>query len=258
MKISLTLVRTHVSLDVPESLGKRIRSLYPDQLLEGPPCAHLAVHPHSDGFRLSGPEEFDELVPDEPTALSQLLARINIAVLAATPLFAVHAGVVAAAGRAIALPAVSGTGKSTLVAACLRAGLTYVSDEALCLQWTDGAIVPYPRPLALSADSCRLLGIPAPSSHEQLLTVADLGAEYATGALRLEHIVLLDHTADQLRSAPRGQGAAAVLGRSFNHWRRPDRAFELAHELVRSASVWNLGRGTPATAAAQLVGLLSA
>jgi hypothetical protein len=257
---SLALLRTHVALDLPESLTKRIHELYPDQRtpIEGPPCARLVVQPHPEGFRLSGPDGFDELAPNEATALSQLLARINIAVLAATPMFAVHAGVVSAGSRVIALPAVSGTGKSTLVAACLRAGLTYVSDEALCLQWTDGAIVPYARPLALSPDSCRLLGIPVPPAGEQLLTVADLGAEYASEPLRLKHVVLLDHTADQLRPGARGDGAAALLGRSFNHWRRPGRAFELAHELVRGASVWHLGRGTPATAAAQLVGLLSA
>jgi hypothetical protein len=221
----------------------------------------LTVETRAESFRLSGragADSIDEWAPDESAALSQLLTRINIAVLGATPLFAVHAGVVAAGGRAIALPAVSGTGKTTLVAACLRAGLTYVSDEALCLQWTDGAIVPYQRPLALSADSCRLLGIPAPASGERLLSVADLGGRNATGPVRLEHVVLLDQTADRLRPGSRGNGAAALLGRSFNHWRRPERAFELAHELARGASVWHLGRGAPAATAAQLAELISA
>ena len=60
----------------------------------------------------------------------------------------VHAGVVAWRGRAIVLPGAAHTGKTTLVAALVRAGATYYSDEWAVLG-TDGRVWPYPRPLAI-------------------------------------------------------------------------------------------------------------
>jgi hypothetical protein len=70
----------------------------------------------------------------------------------------VHAGVVAAGGAAIAFPGPSGAGKTTLTVACLLAGLEYGSDEALCLDWETGAVLPYPRPLALTPAAAELAG----------------------------------------------------------------------------------------------------
>jgi hypothetical protein len=58
----------------------------------------------------------------------------------------VHAGVVSWAGRAILLPAPSGAGKTTLVAALLDRGAGYVSDEFAFLD-VGGHVHPYPRHL---------------------------------------------------------------------------------------------------------------
>jgi hypothetical protein len=56
----------------------------------------------------------------------------------------VHAGVVGWRGRAIVLPGRSMTGKSTLVAALVRRGATYYSDEFAVLA-DDGRVHPYAR-----------------------------------------------------------------------------------------------------------------
>ena len=64
----------------------------------------------------------------------------------------VHAGVVAVDGRAIVLPGPSRSGKSTLVAALVRAGATYFSDEFAPLR-DDGMVLPYQRPMKQRADS---------------------------------------------------------------------------------------------------------
>ncbi|MFQ5556835.1 MAG: hypothetical protein ACE5GB_04920, partial [Acidimicrobiales bacterium] len=60
----------------------------------------------------------------------------------------VHAGVVEWRGVGIAVPGRSMTGKSTLVAAAVRAGAGYLSDEFAILD-AGAAVHPYPRPLSL-------------------------------------------------------------------------------------------------------------
>lgn len=60
----------------------------------------------------------------------------------------VHAGVVAWRGRALVLPGRSHAGKSTLVAALVRSGARYYSDEYAVLD-AHGRVHPFPRPLAL-------------------------------------------------------------------------------------------------------------
>lgn len=194
--------------------------------------------------------------------LQQLAAGVNAAALQAADCFAVHAGAVAADGAVVAFPAESGGGKSTLTAACLRAGLDYVTDEALCLSWDDAAVRPYPRPLALGPWSARAVGVEPgdpETADETLLTAADLGARVATGPLRLAHVVLLDAAAAPgVAPLARSAAVAELLRRSFTHWRRPDRAFELAHAVVAEARVWTLGRADPATDAAAIRSLLAA
>jgi hypothetical protein len=204
-------------------------------------------------------------------ALPLVLAEINTTALAEADLFAVHAGAVARAGRVIAMPAVSGTGKSTLTAACLRAGLDYVSDEALCLDWETGAVTPYPRPIALSGWSAEALGLPPAADDdagtgagagagETLFTAADLGAATATGPLALAHVVLLQRErCDEpaaLEPLPRGEAVAEVLRRSFTSWRRPERAFALVHDVLGRVGTWRLTLGEPCAAADLLAHLL--
>jgi hypothetical protein len=60
----------------------------------------------------------------------------------------VHAGVVAHHGKAIVLPGLSFAGKTRLVAALVRAGAVYFSDEFAVLD-EDGRVRPYPKPLSL-------------------------------------------------------------------------------------------------------------
>jgi hypothetical protein len=60
----------------------------------------------------------------------------------------VHAGAVAWEGRALVLPGRSRSGKSELVAALVRAGAAYLSDEFAVFDG-DGLVHPYARPIAL-------------------------------------------------------------------------------------------------------------
>ena len=63
----------------------------------------------------------------------------------------VHAGVVGWRGQAIVIPGMSFSGKSTLVAALVRAGATYYSDEYAVFD-ARGRVHPFPTPLTLVDD----------------------------------------------------------------------------------------------------------
>jgi hypothetical protein len=197
-------------------------------------------------------------------AVAELVAHLNATALSRVDCLAVHAGVVARGGQVVAFPASSGSGKSTLVAACLRTGLDYVSDEALCIDWTTAAIRGYPRPIALSTWACTLLGLPGPEDStllERFATPAELTADLAPEPLTLAHIVLLDRqpgVSAELRPATRQETAAALLERSFTHWKHPERAFDLAHYLATTAQPWRLTLGDPRAAAPLLAGLFPA
>ncbi len=197
----------------------------------------------------------------------ELLTSLNDQALSRTRWFATHAGAVALGGRVVAFPGASGSGKSTLTAACLLRGFGYVSDEALCLE-PDGAVVPYLKPLALSAWSRDALGLvdagedlgasPGAAPGERLVRAADLGATLAAPPLRVTDIVLRERGALAFTQLPRRAGGAELLRRSFNHFRAPEAAFDLVHAVAATCRVWQLTCTDPLTAAELLAERLSA
>lgn len=92
--------------------------------------------------RVARTQDFDELC-------SRLEAHLELvtAFLAKECLF-VHAGVVDWQGKAIMIPGRSFSGKSSLVAALVKAGATYYSDEFAILD-SRGWVQPYPTPLSM-------------------------------------------------------------------------------------------------------------
>jgi hypothetical protein len=80
-------------------------------------------------------------------ALMQTQIRIYIGLKAPNRIF-VHAGAVGVNGRAVLLPGRSFSGKTSLVAAFVRAGATYLSDEYAVLD-ESGLVHPYPIPLSV-------------------------------------------------------------------------------------------------------------
>lgn len=89
-------------------------------------------------------------------ALEQFESDLDLYVAVHAPqrLF-VHAGVVGWRGRAIVIPGISHSGKTTLVAALLRAGASYYSDDHAVFD-LDGLVCPYPKPLFVrTALDCR-------------------------------------------------------------------------------------------------------
>lgn len=192
---------------------------------------------------------------------------LNARALRASSRLAVHAGVVARAGEALAVPGASGAGKSTLVAALGRHGWDYLSDEALCLGYDDALAWPYPRPLALAPDGLAALdppalgppalGRPGPDGHpvtSGLFAPGELGLRVGTAALPLRWVVLAarDPAADppRLVPAPAARAVPVLLERSFNAYTRPADALRLLGRALAAAQVWRLSyRDAPAAAA---------
>jgi len=95
---------------------------------------------YADAARLARTNEMGEI-------LESFEADVEWSVAAQAPkLIFVHAGVVGWQGRAILLPGRSGSGKTRLVEALVRAGATYYSDEYAILD-ARGRVHPFARPL---------------------------------------------------------------------------------------------------------------
>jgi hypothetical protein len=106
--------------------------------------------------------------------------RMHAAFAAPAHVF-IHAGAVALGASAIIVPGESFSGKTTLVAALLRAGATYYSDEYAVFD-TDGMLHPFPKPLAMRTSGG------GPEQKPQ--TAANLGAETGTAGVPLALVVL--------------------------------------------------------------------
>ncbi len=87
-------------------------------------------------------------------ALMMLLWHLNAAVVRASGhLVVVHAAGAERDGAAVLLPAPSGGGKTTLVAGLVRAGLRYLTDEAVAIDPATLLVQPFPKALALDPGS---------------------------------------------------------------------------------------------------------
>ncbi len=119
----------------------------------------------------------------------------------------VHAGVVGTQRGAIVLPGTSYAGKTTLVAALLRRGCTYLSDEYAVFE-PDGSVRPYPRRLSIRAHdpddriptSAAALGA---ATADRLPVAAVVQVSYQPGA------------SYEVTTASSGQMAMALVGNAI-------------------------------------------
>lgn len=192
--------------------------------------------------------------------LGGLSTVLNREVLVASRFLTLHAGVVAADGVTLAWPAPSGAGKSTLVAAALRAGFDYVSDEALCLDTQTQEVLPYAKPLVLSAWTARAVGLDEPSGGERGYLPDELGARARLDPPGLRHVVLPERTAaagPALEPATSAEAVVALLHRCFNAYVRPEASLAALSAVASAARCWRLRYDEP-LAAAELLRELAA
>jgi hypothetical protein len=171
--------------------------------------------------------------------------RMYIALHAPDHVF-VHAGVVGVEDHAIVLPGRSFAGKTTLVAALVRAGAEYWSDEYAVLD-ADGLVHPYPKPLSVRINDTR-------ETDEQ--PVESLGGRAGDRPLPVAVIAFTNYrpgAAWALSARTAGEGAVKLLEHSIAARSRPDQVLAAVRRAAANAMVLEGDRGDADEAAGALL-----
>lgn len=158
----------------------------------------------------------------------------------------VHAGVVGWRGRAIVIPGRSHSGKSQLVAALVRSGAIYYSDEYAVLD-SAGRIHPYLAPLSLRGDDHRIERLPPRA----------VGGAVGRKPLPVG-LVLVSRYHPEARWRPRalspGQGVLELLDNTVPARRRPATTLSVLRRAVAEAVVLKGNRGEAAEVVRRVLG----
>jgi hypothetical protein len=161
----------------------------------------------------------------------------------------IHAGAVARAGRAIVLPGRSWSGKSTLVAALVRAGADYLSDEYAVLD-SNGRVHPFAKPLSVRAPG---------SLSQRDVRIEQLGGRTAAQPADVAVIAVTPY-ARAAEWSPRrgtaGDGALALLAQAVAVRARPQAALRAARRAASNAIHLEGARGEADATAAALLTLI--
>ena len=161
--------------------------------------------------------------------------QITVAEFAPRRVF-VHAGVVGWKGRAILIPGVSHSGKTTLVDRLIRAGATYYSDEYAVLDG-QGRVHPYPR----------ALGMRLPDSFESTkIRAEEIGAEVGFKPLRVGLVVstrFKDGARWRPRPLSRGKGVLELMANTVSARSQPELALTVLPKALEVAEILKGVRG---------------
>ena len=159
--------------------------------------------------------------------------HFQVAVGARTRLF-VHAGVVGWHGGAIVIPGRTHSGKSSLVAALVRAGATYFSDEYAVFD-DPGRVHPF----------ARALGIRDAHGRSQRVDPSLLGA-IGEAPLPVRMVVVTRHVADtqwEPTAMTSGEAVLALVDNTLAVRARPADTLRILTAAVRNASAIRGERG---------------
>jgi hypothetical protein len=200
--------------------------------------------------------------------VGRLIQDVNRRAVEGCGLVTLHAGAVEHDGLGVVLPAPPAAGKSTLVAALVRSGFRYLTDEAVALDGETLAVRPYPKPLTLDPGSWPLF--PELEPHADLSTDAYKAAQWHVppGAFRagsvgqscpIRVLVFPRYEAGAeptLERARRGEALVELARNTFRFREHGPEALELLAEVVRPAVCYRLTTGVLEPAVA-LIGQLA-
>jgi hypothetical protein len=178
------------------------------------------------------------------------LIRQQVSVAAADHVF-VHAGTVIWRDRAIVVPGRSRAGKSTLVAALLRAGADYASDEFAVLD-EQGLVWPYPRRISIRDSSIH-------GTTE--VEVEAYGARCAAGPKQLGLVLVTQFVAGctwQPARLTAAAGVSALMANTPVARAAPARVLRVLTRAVAAATVLHGVRGEAAPTAEAVLRTASA
>jgi hypothetical protein len=146
----------------------------------------------------------------------------------------VHAGVVAWRGQAIVIPGATQSGKTSLVAALVRAGAEYFSDEYAVFD-ARGRVHPYPKPLSIRSDEARRRCVPS-----------ELGATIGTRSLPVG-LVIVTKFSPGARWRPvalsPGQAVLAMMSHALRARSRPASVLATLARATAQAAALKTPRG---------------
>ena len=149
----------------------------------------------------------------------------------------VHAGVVGVRGRAIVIPGRSFSGKTSLVAALVRAGATYYSDEYAVLD-ERGMVHHYARPLSIRENGY----LEKPTKYQ----VETLGGRSGVKPLPVGMVVVSKYQPGarwRPRRLSEGEGALELMANTVSARRQPAAMLEAIRGVVSRAPVLKGARG---------------
>ena len=166
----------------------------------------------------------------------------------------IHAGGVARDGVAVGLPAAMESGKSTLTAALVRAGFSYLTDEAVFLDWGTRKVIPFPKPISLDPGSWPLFpelepDAPLPGGYkdQQWHIPPDAVRPGAVGGpCGVRHVVFPRYASNATtRLTPLGRAEATIeLARNtFRFNERPRRSLDTLAAAVPETECYRLDVG---------------
>jgi hypothetical protein len=185
---------------------------------------------------------------DEVFDVFESSVHFQIAEAARRRLF-VHAGVVGWQGRAILMPGRSHSGKSTLVAALVRSGATYYSDEYAVLD-AKGRVHPYPRPLSLRDRE---------AGKATRYRAEALGGTVGYRPLPVGLVVVCQYKPDAAwrpRRLSAGRGVLALLANTVSARRQPANALAMLQRVATQAVTVKGRRGEAKEVAPRLLNYL--
>ena len=211
----------------------------------------------ADGQRLFEPFPAANALPLLEWGLNYLIAtRVNHRLL-------LHAGAVERGGVGLLLPALPGSGKSTLTAALVCHGYRLLSDEFGVVDLQNGALLPLLRPIGLKNASIDIIARLAPTASlgprfagTRKGTVAHLAPSRRAAHLcrvpAAPAIVLFPQYQPGARATLEAIDPARAFGKlsvnAFNYRLLGRPAFDAVARLVRTCVLWRLAFSDPVEA----------
>ena len=232
-------------------------SLLRDSTTALPPTDNFDISPGPTGrVCLQAAEEWD--FPNRDNLFAQLPGVLNDFAARSHTLAVLHAGAVRTpTGRLVVISGDSASGKSTLVGALVQQGCAYFGDEMIGLRSNPNETLPYPKPLELDEESCRVLGVQAESpphlrTHElrsdatSLTEPAGAVSEIAFPSFQPGHpteVTRLDPDA----------ALEALLGQTINLARAGEHGLRAVCELAETVPVSRIVHGDSTALAERLL-----
>jgi hypothetical protein len=186
---------------------------------------------YADGSRVAGTPSLEQAVDAFESDL-----QLFVAETAPRRVF-VHAGVVGVGGKAIVIPGRSFSGKTSLVAALVKAGAIYYSDEYAVLD-ERGRVHHYARPLSIRENG----HLQKPTKYR----VEQLGGRSGVKPLPVGMVVVSKYEAGaqwRPRRLSEGAGALELMANTVCARRQPEAMLEAIRGVVSQAPVLKGVRG---------------